>query len=106
MDWKSALSLELTDLGFDFTLLHDFRQRLLTHETAHWLVDTFLTVCNARVWLKVRGTQRTDSTPVLAAIRTLHRLEWLLEAMHWALNRLSDGVPTRVQQYVPPVWYA
>ena len=30
MDWKYALSLELTDPGFDFTLLHDFRQRLLT----------------------------------------------------------------------------
>src|ERR671923_1190394 len=31
MDWKYALSLELTDPGFAFTLLHDFRQRLLTH---------------------------------------------------------------------------
>jgi transposase len=29
MDWKYALSLELTDPGFDFTLLHDFRCRIL-----------------------------------------------------------------------------
>ena len=29
MDWKYALSLDLTDPGFDFTLLHDFRGRLL-----------------------------------------------------------------------------
>jgi transposase len=32
MDWKYALSLELTDSGFDFTLLHDFRCRVLAHE--------------------------------------------------------------------------
>jgi transposase len=32
MDWKYALSLELTDLGFDFTMLHDFRQRQETPE--------------------------------------------------------------------------
>src|ERR671938_1582550 len=29
IDWKYVLSLELTDAGFHFTLLHDFRERLL-----------------------------------------------------------------------------
>jgi len=55
--------------------------------------------------VKARGTQRTDSTHVLAAIRTLHRLECVLEAMHWALNQLSDVVPAWVQHQVPPAWY-
>ena len=32
IDWKYALSLELTDAGFHFTLLHDFRERLLAHD--------------------------------------------------------------------------
>jgi transposase len=105
MDWKYALSLELTDPGFDFTLLHDFRQRLLTHEAAQRLLDTFVTTCKARGWLKARGTQRTDSTHVLAAIRTLHRLECVLEAMHYALNQLSAATPAWVQQHVPPEWY-
>ena len=73
MDWKYALSLDLTDPGFDFTLLHDFRDRLLTHEAAQRLLDTFLSACKGRGWLKARGTQRTDSTHVLAAVRTLHR---------------------------------
>src|SRR5215216_2461628 len=85
MDWKYALSLELTDPGFNFTLLHDFRQQLLTHEAGQRLLDTFLTTCKARGWIKPRGTQRTDSTRVLAAIRTLHRLECVLEAMHYAV---------------------
>jgi transposase len=55
--------------------------------------------------VKARGTQRTDSTRVLAAIRTLHRLECVLEAMHYALNQLSDVVPAWVRQQVPPEWY-
>ena len=93
------------DPGFDFTLLHDFRQRLLTHEAAQRLLDTFLTTCKARGWIKARGTQRTDSTHVLAAIRTLHRLECVLEAMHYALNQLSAAEPAWVQQHVPLDWY-
>src|SRR6266581_961725 len=106
MDWKYALSLDLHDPGFDFTLLHDFRQRLLGHDAAQRLLDTFLTTCKARGWIKARGTQRTDSTHVLAAIRTLHRLECVLEAMHAALNQLSKAAPTWVRQHVPLEWYA
>jgi transposase len=105
MDGTYALSLELTDPGFDFTLWHDFRDRLLAHEAAQRLLDTFLSACKARGWLKARGTQRTDSTHVLAAIRTLHRLECVLEAMHYALNQLSDVAPAWVRQQVPPAWY-
>ena len=105
MDWQYALSLELTDPGFDFTLLHDFRCRLLAHEAGQRFLATFLAACNARGWLKARGTQRTDSTHVLAAIRTLHRLECVLEAMHYALNQLSDVAPAWVRQQVPPAWY-
>jgi len=105
MDWKYALSLDLHDPGFDFTLLHDFRQRLLAHDAAQRLLDTFLTTCKARGWIKARGTQRTDSTHVLAAIRTLHRLECVLEAMHAALNQLSKAAPTWVEQRVSLEWY-
>src|SRR5919109_2256448 len=105
MDWKYALSLDLHDPGFDFTLLHDFRQRLVAHEAGQRFLDTFLATCKARGWIKARGTQRTDSTHILAAIRTLHRLECVLEAMHAALNQLSAAEPVWVQQEVPPAWY-
>jgi transposase len=88
MDWKYALNLDLTDPGFDFTLLHDFRCRLLTHEAGQRFLDAFLAACKARGWMKARGTQRTDSTHVLALIRTLHRLECVLEAMRGRLGHL------------------
>lgn len=105
MDWKYALSLDLHDPGFDFTLLHDFRQRLLTHEAAQRLLDTFLTSCKARGWIKARGTQRTDSTHVLAAIRTLHRLERVLETLRAVLNQLSAADASWVRQHIPVAWY-
>src|SRR5919109_949790 len=81
------------------------RDRLLAHDAAQRFLDTFLAACKARGWVKARGTQRTDSTHVLAAIRTLHRLECVLEAMHYALNQLSVVAPIWVQQHVPPAWY-
>jgi transposase len=37
MDWQYALSLDLHDPGFNFTLLHDFRQRLLVNNAAQCL---------------------------------------------------------------------
>jgi transposase len=105
MDGKYALSLDLHDPGFDFTLLHDFRQRLVAHAAGQQFLDTFLATCKARGWIKARGTQRTDSTHVLAAIRTLHRVECVLEAMHYALNQLSAADSAWVQQPVPLDWY-
>jgi transposase len=105
IDWKYVLSLELTDTGFHFTLLHDFRQRLLAHDGAQRLLDTFLAICKARGWLKARGTQRTDSTHVLAAMRTLHRLERVLATLRMALNQLSAADAAWVRQHVPVTWY-
>jgi transposase len=105
MDWKYALSLELTDPGFDFTLLHDFRQRLLSHDGAQLMLDTLLDRCKERGWIKTRGKQRTDSTYVVAAIRRLYYLECVQEAMRYALNQLSEAAPQWVQGWVPLDWY-
>jgi transposase len=42
IDWKYALSLELTDEGFDFSVLSEFRQRLLDHEAGERLLEMML----------------------------------------------------------------
>ena len=39
--WKYALSLELTDPGFDHTVLSEFRTRLITSSEEPLLLDTF-----------------------------------------------------------------
>ncbi len=39
IDWKYALNLELTDPGFDHTVLSEFRTRLLTGSAEHLLLD-------------------------------------------------------------------
>src|SRR5262245_34480277 len=72
IDWKYALSLELTDPGFDHTVLSEFRTRLVAGQAELLLLDTFLARAHERGLLKARGRQRTDSTHVLAAIRVLN----------------------------------
>jgi Transposase domain (DUF772) len=105
MDWKDTLSLDLTDLAFDFTLLHDLRCRLLADEAGQRFLDALLAACKARGWVKARGRQRIDATPVLAAVRPPHRLACVLEAMHGALNELSAGAPAWRQHHVLSAWY-
>src|SRR5215468_11321777 len=101
--WCSAI--ELSDPGFNFTLLHDVRERLVRHEGAQQLLDRLLETCKARGWIKTRGKQRTDSTHGLAAIRTLNRLELVLETLRAALNQLSEADATWVRGWVPLEWY-
>jgi len=64
IDWKYALSLELTDPGFDFSVLCEFRARLIAGGAEQLLLDNLLEQCQNRGWLKARGKQRTDSTQV------------------------------------------
>jgi len=76
IDWKYALNLELTDPGFDHTVLSEFRTRLISGSADQRLLETFLGMCRERKFLKTRGRQRTDSTHVVAAIRALNRWLW------------------------------
>jgi transposase len=89
IDWKYALGLELTDPGFHFSVLAEFRARLVASGAEHLLLDTMLERFKARGLVKARGKQRTDSTHVLAAVHDLHLLE--LE-LCW---NLGDGVIRR-----------
>jgi transposase len=104
MDWKYLLCLELTDPGFDHTVLSEFRTRLLESEAETLLFDTLLTQFRDLGLLKARGKQRTDSTHVLAAIRALNRLEWVGETMRHALNSLAVAAPAWLLAHSQPEW--
>ena len=96
IDWKYVLGLDLTDPGFDHTVLSEFRTRLVAGEAEQLLLDTLLTLARTQGLLKTRGRQRTDSTHVLAAIRVLNRLERVGETLRAALNSLATVVPAWV----------
>ncbi len=104
LDWKYALSLELTDPGFDHTVLSEFRSRLVNGDEEHLLFDTLLEQCRQHGLLKARGRQRTDSTHVLAAVRALNRLELVRETLRHALDTLAIIHPDWLQAHAQAEW--
>jgi transposase len=105
IDWKYALSLELTDMGFHYSVLSEFRARLIQGSLEQVLLDTLLEACRQRGWLKARGRQRTDSTHVLAAVKALNHLELVGETLRHALNVLATVVPEWLKQHIQPEWF-
>src|SRR5262245_34022515 len=105
IDWKYLLGLDLTDAGFDFSALSEFRDRLLTGSAEELLLTRLLERCRALGLLKARGQQRTDSTHVLAAIRGLNRVELVAETLRAALNALARVAPDWLQGMAPLAWY-
>ena len=104
IDWKYLLGYDLTDPGFHFSVLSEFRARLVSGgETI--LLDKFLQRCREIGLLKERGKQRTDATRVLAAIRVMNRLELVGETMRAALNAIAAEAPLWLRQVVPSEWY-
>src|SRR3954465_11459328 len=105
IDWKYALGLELTDPGFHFSILAEFRARLVKARAEHLLLDTMLERFQQRGLLKARGKQRTDSTYVLAAIRDLHLLELVAETLRATLDDLAAVAPDWLRGIAQPAWF-
>ena len=105
IDWKYLLGLELDDPGFDHSVLCEFRARLLEGGAEERLLGKLLEACQARGLLKARGRQRSDTTHVLAAIRTLNRLELVGETLRAALNELATVAPDWLRAAAPKAWY-
>ncbi len=106
IDWKYALGLELEDEGFDYSVLSEFRSRLLTKGAEADIFDKLLEVCKERGLVKAGGKQRTDSTQVLAAVRELNRLECVGETVRQALEVLVDVMPDWFKGWLKADWVA
>src|SRR5438270_9044896 len=104
IDWKYALGLELADPGFDFSVLCEFRARLVAGRLEQALLDAMLARLRERGLLKARGRQRTDSTHVLAAVRAVNRLESVGETPRHALNVLAEIAPDWLIEHMQPEW--
>ncbi|HET7519686.1 MAG TPA: transposase, partial [Actinomycetes bacterium] len=105
IDWKYALGLELTDTGFDASVLSEFRARLLSHSQGQRLLDRMLDCLRERGLLMRGGRQRTDATHVLAAVRELNRLELVTETLRATLEALAAAAPSWLTRLAPDDWY-
>jgi transposase len=105
IDWKYLLGLELTDAGFDFSVLSEFRKQLIEGKVEHLLLDRLLEHCRVLGLVKARGKQWTDATRVLASIRVLNRLELVTETFRAVLNELATVVPEWTTQIALESWY-
>ena len=104
IDWKYLLGLELTDPGFDASVLCEFRARLVEGEAEDLLLDALLTLFQEQGWLKSRGQQRTNSTHILAKVRAINRLMCVGEAMRFALNSLAIVAGEWLLEHSDPAW--
>lgn len=104
LDWKYLLGLEVSDPGFDASVLVEFRQRLLANKEESLLFDLLLTKLREHGYLKTRGQQRTDSTHVLAKVRSLNRVEGVGETVRAALNSLAVVAPQWLKEHWQEAW--
>ena len=102
--WKYALSLSLSDPGFDFSILSEFRKRLVDGEVQDFALQRVLDFCKREGYIKTNSKQRTDSTHVLARIRRLNRLTLVGETLRAALNELAELHPEWLLEIMPPEW--
>jgi transposase len=104
LSWKYALGLELTDPGFDASILSEFRTRLVTHQLQTRVLDLLVARLVEAGLLKAGGKQRTDSTHVLAAVRLLNQIELVGESVRACLESLAATDPDWVSAVLDTSW--
>ncbi|WP_405684647.1 transposase [Streptomyces sp. NBC_00057] len=104
MDWKILLGLELDDPGFEASVLSLFRSRLIEHKLEQTTLELVLERLRGLGLLKAGGRQRTDSTHVLAAVRTPNRMEFVGETLRAALEALAVAAPAWLSGLVTAEW--
>ena len=99
IDWRYVLGLELTAPSFDYSILSEFRDRILHIQAEQELLEAMLVRFPDLRLLRGRGRQRTDSMHVLVAVRLLNRLELVGETLRHGLEVLAEAVPASGEHY-------
>jgi len=105
IDWKFALGLELADPGFDFSVLSEFRDRLVGGDAGRAVLDAILVAAQERGLVAAGGKARTDSTHVLSSVRELNWLELVGETLRAALNAVARTGPDWLSARALPDWF-
>ncbi|MFC8177023.1 IS1182 family transposase [Streptomyces sp. NPDC057242] len=105
LDWKYLLGLELTDPGFDYSVLTEFRDRLIAGDAGIELLNRVLEAAAEHGLLRSGGRARTDSTIVLSAARQINGLVRLGETLRAALNSVAASEPEWLADWAPDDWF-
>ncbi len=106
VDWKYALHLPLTYAGFDYSVLSEFRDRLLAHEAEGRVFDHLVSEFRAWGLISERGRQRTDSMAMLTKVRRLSRLELVVETLRVTVGAMLKADRAWSERIIPPSWEA
>ncbi len=104
LDWKYALHLPLSYAGFHFSVLSDFRQRLMEHGKERLVFDYLVEQCLKLGFIKHRGKVRTDSTHILAVVERLQQVDLVTESLRIALKASHEAGPVWVERTLPAVF--
>lgn len=104
LDWKYCLGLPLGDEGFDFSVLTEFRARLIAGGLEAAIFEALLGRLIESGLVSAGGRQRTDSTHVVAAIRSMNRLELAGETVRAALEALAVAAPAWLTTVIDASW--
>jgi transposase len=104
LDWKYCLGLGLDDDGFDFSVLSEFRSRLIAGGLDGAVFDLLLGRLKGLGLVSAGGRQRTDSTHVLARIAEVNRLELAAETIRAALEALAAAAPGWLATVIDAGW--
>ena len=104
IDWKYLLGLELIGPRFDYSVLCEFRGRLIAGDALSLLLDRMIELLKEKGILKSRTPQRTNSTHILAAVRDLSRLELVGKTLFHTLNSLAVVNPEWLKAIAPVAW--
>lgn len=105
IDWKYSLGMEMRDDGFHYSVLSEFRDRLIASEKERLLMDEMLVRFQEKGFLKTRGKQRTDATRILAVTRHLNRIGCVVETLRRALNEIATISPDWLLGQVTTEWF-
>jgi transposase len=104
MDWKYALHLPLAYEGFDYSVLSEFRDRLLAHQAEGRVFEQLVQEFRTMGLIKERGKQRTDSIAMLMKVRHLSRLELVVETLRLAVGAILKADRAWGEALIPPSW--
>lgn len=105
IDWKYLLGLELTDPGFDYSILSRFRDRLTEGNAEMLLLRQILLKSQELGLIRKRSDMRTDATHVVASVRNINRSEMVGETLRAALNVIATVDPKWLLANVDDSWY-